>query len=60
LANISFISGETNKSLGLTEPEIYLKNITSKILKSQCIPIEESLWTIDVAQEFWDSLRQNH
>lgn len=58
LANIAFISGETNKSLGLTGPEIYMKKIAPKILKSQCIPIDESTWKIDAAQEFWDNRRE--
>ena len=55
LANIAFISGEANKSLGLTGPEVYLKKIAPKILKSQCIPMDESLWKIDAAQEFWEN-----
>jgi len=58
LANIAFISGEANRSLGLTGPKVYLKKIAPKILKSQCIPIEESLWKIDTAQEFWDHPRE--
>lgn len=53
LANIAFISGEANKSLSLTGPEVYLKKIATKILKSQCIPTDELLWNIDAAQEFW-------
>ena len=57
LANIAFISGEANKSLGLTGPEIYLKTIAPKVLKSQCIPIDESIWKVDAAQEFWDNRR---
>ena len=53
LANVAFISGEANKSLGLTGPEIYLKKIPTKILKSQCIPSDELLWSIDAAPDFW-------
>lgn len=58
LANIAFISGEANKSLGLTGPEVYLKKIAPKILKSQCIPMDESLWKVDSAPEFWANRKE--
>jgi hypothetical protein len=58
LANIAFISAEANKSLGLTGPEVYLKKIASKVLKSQCIPMDESLWRIDASVEFWEQRKQ--
>jgi hypothetical protein len=57
VANIAFIVGDVNKSIGLTGPEVYLKRIGRRVLKSQCIPEDESLWLIDRASEFWEARR---
>lgn len=53
IANIAFISGPTNKSVSNTGPEIYLQQIPTRVLRSQCIPEEPRLWRIDKAEEFW-------
>jgi hypothetical protein len=58
VANIAFIVGDVNKSIGQTGPEVYLKRITSRVLKSQCIPEDDSLWRIDRAPEFWAARRE--
>lgn len=58
LANIAFISSAANKSIGLTGPEVYLKTISRKVLESQCIPVDESLWRIDAHKEFWEQRKQ--
>ena len=58
VANIAFIVGDVNKSIGQTGPEVYLKRIGPRVLKSQCIPEDESLWFIDRAQEFWAARRE--
>lgn len=58
VANVAFISGGVNKSIGLTGPEVYLRRIDRRILASQCIPIDNELWLIDRAEEFWAARRQ--
>jgi len=58
VANIAFIVGEVNKSIGQTGPEVYLKRIGPRVLKSQCIPTDESLWGIERAPEFWEARRE--
>ena len=57
IANIAFIVGDVNKSIGKTEPEAYLPEIGSHVLKSQCIPLDNQLWMIDRAEEFWAARR---
>jgi hypothetical protein len=58
VGNIAFIVGDVNKSIGQTGPEVYLKRLGAKVLKSQCIPVDQSLWTIDRAEEFWSQRRE--
>ena len=53
IANMAFITGPVNKSIGKTGPEVYLKTIRPRILKSQCIPTDSALWRIDQAESFW-------
>ena len=58
VANIAFIVGDVNKSIGQTGPEVYLKRIGSRVLKSQCIPQDDTLWVIDRAEDFWAARRE--
>jgi hypothetical protein len=58
VANIAFIIGDVNKSIGQSGPEVYLKRIESRVLKSQCIPSDSSLWSIDRAEDFWTARRE--
>jgi len=58
VANIAFIVGDVNKSIGQSGPEVYLKRIESRVLRSQCIPVDQSLWAIDRAEEFWGDRRE--
>lgn len=58
IANIAFISGGSNKSLGPAPAESYLKKLSKKALISQCIPTDESLWSVDHADEFWSARRE--
>ncbi|HEY1684028.1 MAG TPA: hypothetical protein VGG19_04645 [Tepidisphaeraceae bacterium] len=57
IANIAFIVGDVNKSIGQTGPEVYLKRLNPNVLKSQCIPPDAKLWSIDCANEFWERRR---
>ena len=58
VANIAFIVGDVNKAIGQTGPEVYLKRIGAKVLRSQCIPTDQSLWAIDRADDFWKNRRE--
>lgn len=58
IANVAFIAGDVNKSIGQSGPEVYLKKVKSKILESQCIPQDDKLWRIDQADLFWHARRQ--
>jgi hypothetical protein len=58
VANIAFIVGDVNKSIGQSGPEVYLKKIEPSVLTSQCIPSDQSLWAVDRAQDFWAARRE--
>jgi hypothetical protein len=58
IANIAFISGDVNKAIGQSGPEVYLKRIKKQILQSQCVPTATTLWTIDNAEKFWEVRRE--
>jgi hypothetical protein len=57
IANIAFVSDSTNRSINVTSPEVYLAKVGSKILESQCVPSDRSLWVISRAEEFWEARR---
>jgi len=58
IANIAFINGDVNKSIGQSGPDVYLKRIEQLVLVSQCVPTDRSLWTIDRADDFWTARRE--
>jgi hypothetical protein len=58
IANIVFISGDVNKAIGQSGPEVYLKRITKQVLQSQCVPTTSALWKIDNAEKFWEARRE--
>lgn len=58
IANVAFIAGDVNKSIGQSGPEVYLKRLKPRVLKSQCIPTDSGLWTIDEAEGFWQARRE--
>lgn len=58
IANIAFIAGDVNKSIGQAGPEVYLSKLKTTVLRSQCIPTDTALWRIDEAEQFWRSRRE--
>ncbi len=58
IANMAFIAGDVNKSIGQAGPEVYLAKLKSRVLDSQCIPTDSDLWRIDRAEAFWKSRRE--
>ena len=57
IANIAFIVGDVNKSIGQTGPEVYLKRLDPRVIRSQCIPSDTSLWAVNRAEDFWAARR---
>ncbi|MGE0607399.1 MAG: DUF262 domain-containing protein [Pirellulales bacterium] len=57
VANLAFIAGDINKSIGNSGPEVYLKQVGPAVLRSQCIPTDESLWAVSRAEDFWEQRR---
>lgn len=53
LASIAFVVNDSNKSISDNNPATYLKRIDERVLRSQAIPLDPALWTIDRASEFW-------
>jgi hypothetical protein len=58
IANIAFIAGDVNKSIGQSGPEVYLKHLKKSVLESQCIPTDKNLWSIEAAEDFWQARRE--
>lgn len=57
VANISFVTGAANRSVGAASPDVYLGQIDELVLRSQCIPLDKTLWRVDRAEQFWDARR---
>ena len=58
IANMAFIAGDVNKSIGQAGPEVYLGKVKTGVLQSQCIPTDSVLWRIDQAEPFWQARRE--
>jgi len=58
IANMALIAGDVNKSIGHTGPEVYLAKVKPRVLESQCIPTDSTLWRIDQADAFWRARRE--
>lgn len=58
VANIAFVSGGANRSVGSTGPEVYLAKLDRRVLESQCIPVDKRLWRINRAKAFWAARRE--
>ena len=58
IANMAFIAGDVNKSIGQAGPEVYLANVKTSVLQSQCIPTDSALWRIKEAERFWQLRRE--
>jgi hypothetical protein len=58
IANIAFISEPANKAISCAGPEVYLAEIDKEVLRSQCIPVDETLWRVKRAEDFWAARRE--
>jgi hypothetical protein len=56
VANMAFITGETNRRISNKKPDLYLKGILAdqgaQALEAQRVPLDESLWEIDRYRDF--------
>ena len=67
ICNLSFISGHTNRRISNKEPSYYLPELRVKsgisafndMLGKQCIPNDESLWTLDKYEDFLKQRRES-
>jgi hypothetical protein len=61
IANLSFISGKTNRAISDKAPAAYLPGYLAKAgvaaFDSQCIPIEGKLLTVEQYKEFLEQRR---
>lgn len=58
IANIAFITGGVNRSLGAPSPEVYLSELSREVRESQCIPEDTQLWRISRCEDFWEARRR--
>jgi hypothetical protein len=58
VANIAFITSDVNKFISNKGPEVYLQDINPAYLESQCIPLDETLWRVKQAEEFFGARRE--
>ena len=58
IANFAFIRTSTNRSIGSDDPSVYLPTISAQTRDSQCIPMEEELYSLYKADRFGDVRRQ--
>lgn len=56
IANMAFITGQTNRRISNKEAVNYLREVVAKqgeeALHSQCVPIDETLWSTDRYRDF--------
>jgi hypothetical protein len=61
VANMAFITGETNRRISNKNPEQYLEEIVSRqgeeALAAQCVPLNRDLWKLERYREFLDARR---
>jgi hypothetical protein len=57
IANIAFVTAGANRSLGDDDPGQYLASVREEVLKSQCVPLQRTLWDVRKADKFWEQRR---
>lgn len=62
IANMAFITGQTNRRISNKEAVNYLRDVVAKqgeaTLQSQCVPTDEALWSTDRYADFLSYRRQ--
>lgn len=56
VANMAFITGETNRRISNKDPEVYLNEVLKRqgpdALSAQCVPLDQELWKLDRYRDF--------
>ena len=56
IANMAFITGQTNRRIGNQKAVNYLREVVARqgeaALRSQCVPVNEALWSTDRYRDF--------
>lgn len=56
VANMAFITGETNRRISNKDPEVYLNEVLKRqgpdALSAQCVPLDQDLWKLDRYRDF--------
>lgn len=58
VANFAFLTRKTNRRISAKEPSVYLSEVDDKLLKTQWIPTDRSLWKIEKYPDFLAKRRQ--
>jgi hypothetical protein len=62
IANLAFISGGSNRSLGSKTPDVYLPSILDRrgraALEAQCVPLDAELWKVEHFKQFLEVRRK--
>lgn len=62
IANMAFITGQTNRRISNKEAVNYLREVVAKqgeeALQSQCVPVDEALWSTERYRDFLSVRRQ--
>ncbi len=62
IANMAFITGQTNRRISNKEAVEYLRNVVANqgaaALQSQCVPVDETLWSTERYRDFLTVRRQ--
>ncbi len=61
IANMAFLTADTNRSIANTPPEVYLSSVEEKYpgaLVKQFIPMDKALWRVSRFQDFLETRRE--
>lgn len=58
ISNLAFIGGNTNRRISAEAPERYLPRISEQNRRAQCVPLDESLYSVDRYRDFLTARRK--
>ena len=58
ISNLAFIGGNTNRRISAEAPEKYLPRISEQNRRAQCVPLDESLYSVDRYRDFLTARRK--
>jgi hypothetical protein len=61
IANMAFITGQTNRRISNKDASVYLKDVLEKqgpeALQTQCVPLDQELWSVPRYRDFLQARR---